>query len=90
MCKAIQIPLHSFIDDYDWKMDHKEFGAGAIIIIMLYNNRIYNQDTKSTQIQDEYKDLISASTHLHLEGVNCLETIKREIKKFKELAKYQK
>lgn len=40
MCKAIQIPLHSFIDDYDWKMDHKEFGAGAIIIIMLYNNHI--------------------------------------------------
>jgi metal-responsive CopG/Arc/MetJ family transcriptional regulator len=91
MYKAIQTPLHSFIDDYDWKnMDHKEFGADAIIIIMLYNNHIYNQDTKSTQIQDEYKDLISASTHLHLEGVNCLETIKREMKKFKKLAKYQK
>ena len=28
------------IDDYEWKMDHKEFGAGAIIIIMLYNNHI--------------------------------------------------
>jgi hypothetical protein len=32
MCKAIQTPLHSFIDDYDWKnMDHKEFDAGTII-----------------------------------------------------------
>ncbi len=50
---------------------------------MLYNNHISNQDTKSTQIQNEYKDLINVSTHLHLEGVNYLETIKREIKKFK-------
>ena len=38
MCKAIQTPLHSFIDDCDWKMDHKEFGAGVIIIILCNNH----------------------------------------------------
>jgi hypothetical protein len=31
MYKAIQAQLHSFIDDYDRKMDHKEFDAGTII-----------------------------------------------------------
>jgi hypothetical protein len=30
MYKAIQTPLHSFIDDYDWKKP-KEFGAGTIV-----------------------------------------------------------
>jgi hypothetical protein len=38
MYKAIQTPLHSFIDDYDWKMDHKKFGAGVIIIILCNNH----------------------------------------------------
>lgn len=86
--KAIQTAIHSFIDNYDWKVGEKEDGAGAII--MLYNNHVYNQDTKSTQIQHKYKNVISASTHLHLEGDNCLETImvKGQIKKIKELTKY--
>jgi CopG family transcriptional regulator, nickel-responsive regulator len=86
--KAIQTAIHSFIDNYDWKVGEKEDGAGAII--MLYNNHVYNQDTKSTQIQHKYKNVISASTHLHLEDDNCLETImvKGQIKKIKELAKY--
>ncbi len=30
MYKAIQAQLHYFIDDYDWKMDQKEFDAGTI------------------------------------------------------------
>ena len=86
--KAIQTAIHSFIDNYDWKVGEKEDGAGAII--MLYNNHVYNQDTKSTQIQHKYKNVISASTHSHLEGDNCLETImvKGQIKKIKELTKY--
>jgi CopG family transcriptional regulator, nickel-responsive regulator len=86
--KAIQTAIHSFIDNYDWKVGENEDGAGAII--MLYDNHVYNQDTRSTQIQHKYKDVISASTHLHLEGDNCLETImvKGQIKKIKELAKY--
>ena len=85
--KAIQTAIHSFIDNYDWKVGEKEDGAGAII--MLYNNHVYNQDSKSTQIQHKYKNVISASTHLHLEGDNCLETImvKGQIKKIKDLAK---
>jgi metal-responsive CopG/Arc/MetJ family transcriptional regulator len=65
--KAIQTAIHSFIDNYDWKVGENEDGAGAII--MLYDNHVYNQDTKSTQIQHKYKDVISASTHLHLKGI---------------------
>ena len=85
--KALQTAMHSFINNNDWNRDDNEFGAGAII--MLYDNHVYDQDEKSTQIQHKYKEVISATTHLHLDEDNCLETImvKGQIKKIKELAK---
>jgi CopG family nickel-responsive transcriptional regulator len=86
--KALQTAMHSFINNNDWNSkDDNEFGAGAII--MLYNNHVYDQDEKSTQIQHKYKEIISATTHLHIDEDNCLETImiKGQIKKIKELSK---
>jgi CopG family transcriptional regulator, nickel-responsive regulator len=86
--KALQTAIHSFINDYDWNRGDNQSGAGAII--MLYDNHAYNQDEKSIKIQHDYKDVIGSTTHLHLEGDNCLETImvNGQIKKIKELAKY--
>jgi CopG family nickel-responsive transcriptional regulator len=82
--KAIQTALHSFIDENNWEetanstttnssIDNEGNGAGAIIL--LYDNHIYNQNSLSTQIQHNYNDVISASTHLHLNDHNCLESI---------------
>jgi CopG family nickel-responsive transcriptional regulator len=86
--KALQTAMHSLIDDYSWKTNDKAEGAGALV--MLYDNHVFNQDKKSTQIQHKYADVISASMHIHLENNNCLETImvKGELKKIKELAKH--
>jgi CopG family transcriptional regulator, nickel-responsive regulator len=67
--KAIQRALYSFIDENNWKTEDDRSGAGAII--MLYNN----QNTKSTQMQHKYNDVISSTIHMHLDGNNCLETI---------------
>jgi CopG family nickel-responsive transcriptional regulator len=85
--KAIQTALHSFVDENKWKVKDKHLGAGTITL--LYNNHIFNQDKKSTQIQHKYSDVISANTHLHLDSDNCLETImaKGEIKIIKNLVK---
>jgi CopG family transcriptional regulator, nickel-responsive regulator len=86
--KAIQAALHSFIAHYDWdKGEDTRNGAGAIM--MLYDNHTFNHDSESTHIQHHYSDVISASTHLHLDHDNCLETVmvKGEIKRIKELAK---
>ncbi len=85
--KALQTAIHSFINNYEWDSENREYGAGAII--MLYDNHAYNQDKKSIQIQHEYREVISATTHLHLDGDNCLETIMvtGKIKKIKDLAK---
>ena len=86
--KALQTAIHSLIDDYSWKTNDNAEGAGAII--MMYDNHIYNQDKRSTQVQHKYADIISASTHVHLENDNCLETImvKGDIKKIRNLAKH--
>ena len=86
--KALQTAIHSLIDDYSWKTNDNAEGAGAII--MMYDNHIYNQDKRSTQVQHKYADIISASTHIHLENDNCLETImvKGDIKKIRNLAKH--
>jgi metal-responsive CopG/Arc/MetJ family transcriptional regulator len=65
--KAIQTALHSFVDEHNWVDDLPKSGAGAII--MLYDNHVYNQDTKSTRIQHKYNDIISAATHLHLNDI---------------------
>jgi CopG family nickel-responsive transcriptional regulator len=86
--KALQTAIHSLIDDYSWKTNDNAEGAGAII--MMYDNHIYNQDKRSTQVQHKYADIISASTHVHLENDNCLETImvKGDIKKIRNLARH--
>jgi CopG family nickel-responsive transcriptional regulator len=86
--KAIQTALHSFIDQNNWEKeaeDKKDIGAGAII--MSYNNHIFNQDTKSVQIQHKYNDKCYYA--LHLDGDNCLENImvKGKIKIIKNLVK---
>ena len=85
--KAIQTALHSFIDENEWKIEDEHLGAGSIT--MLYNNHIFNQDTKSTQTQHKYNNIISAATHIHLDSDNCLETImvKGRIKIIKNLVK---
>ncbi|CAN5390699.1 nickel-responsive transcriptional regulator NikR [soil metagenome] len=86
--KALQTAIHSLIDDYSWNANDNAEGAGALI--MMYDNHVYNQDKKSTQIQHKYADVISASTHVHLKNDNCLETImvKGDIKKIRDLAKH--
>ena len=71
--KAIQAALHAFVDENEWKGTENQTGAGAVC--MLYDNHTYNQDRESIHAQHEYADIISASTHVHLNPHNCLETI---------------
>jgi CopG family nickel-responsive transcriptional regulator len=56
---------------------------------MLYDNHAYNHDSTSTHTQHHFNDIISTTTHMHLDHDNCLETImvKGEIKRMKELTK---
>ncbi|HEY1247823.1 MAG TPA: CopG family ribbon-helix-helix protein [Nitrososphaera sp.] len=86
--KAIQTALHAFIDQNDWKEgDDRRIGAGAIM--MLYDNHIYSHDGVGIDIQHRHSNIISSTTHLHLDHNNCLETImvRGEIKRIRMLMK---
>lgn len=86
--KAIQIALHGFIDQNDWDSgDDTRNGAG--VIMMLYNSHTYPDSGGGTHIQHNYSDIISASTHLHIDHNNCLETVmvRGEIRKIKMLTR---
>lgn len=90
--KAIQTALHSFIDQNRWNNDKGDTtttrnGAGAIMV--LYDNHTYGHDNTSTHIQHRFNDIISATTHMHLDHNNCLEVImvRGKTKRIKELAK---
>lgn len=47
--------------------------AGAIVIV--YDHHKKDLQTKSTDIQHDYHDLILSVQHVHLDHNNCLETI---------------
>jgi CopG family nickel-responsive transcriptional regulator len=100
--KAIQTALHSFIDQNTWNNDNDDgkdtnttatitrtiTGAGTIMV--LYDNHTYSQDDTSIHIQHRYTDIITTTTHMHLDQDNCLETImvRGETKRIKELANH--
>jgi len=90
--KAIQAALYSFVNELNWKGNEDDVneknGIGVGVIILLYDNHIYSQDKKSTHIQHQYNDIISAATHVHLDNDKCLESImvKGKRKKIKDLA----
>ena len=90
--KALQTAMHSFINNHEWdsEKNENEFVVWAGAIIMLYDNHVYDQDKKSIQVQHQYQDIINATTHIHLDENNCLETImvKGNKKKIKELSRY--
>jgi CopG family transcriptional regulator, nickel-responsive regulator len=85
--KAIQAALYSFVDENKWKGAENEIGAG--VIVLLYDSHVYNQDREYMHLQHEFTDIISASTHVHLDHHNCLETIllKGQNKRIKELVR---
>jgi GrpB-like predicted nucleotidyltransferase (UPF0157 family) len=79
--KAIQTALHSFIDENDWRIEDEHLGAGSIMVV--YNNHIYNQDTKSTQTQHKYNDVINAATHIQAKICKLKQSMKLEDNKLK-------
>ena len=55
------------------KWDENQEVAGAIVIV--YDHHKKDLQTKSTDIQHDYHDLILSLQHVHLDHNNCLETI---------------
>jgi len=82
--QAIRYLIKKFSIEDEWEEDKDVAGA----IVLVYDHHKRELQTKSTDIQHNYHDLILSVQHVHLDHHNCLETIavKGKASKLKSLA----
>lgn len=69
---AIEIAMRDYLSEHKWgHMDGDLAGA----ITLFYDHHIRGLNEALTDSQHEYSDLISSTTHVHLDHDNCLEII---------------
>lgn len=85
--KAIRLAMRSFLTEYRWTSEKEGAGVGALTLI--YDHETRGLDETLTDIQHECRDVISSTTHVHLDERNCLEilAVKGELKTVQSLAK---
>lgn len=86
--KAIQTAMRAFISENEW-LSGSESGNGAGLIELLYDPHTRNIEKALTLIQHNYNQIVTASTHMHLDDDNCLEAIlvRGDTRSIKRLAK---
>ncbi len=82
--QAIRYLIKRFSIEDEWEEDKDVAGA----IVLVYDHHKRELQTKSTDIQHNFHDLILSVQHVHLDHHNCLETIavKGKASKLKSLA----
>jgi CopG family nickel-responsive transcriptional regulator len=82
--QAIRYLIKKFSVEDEWEEDKDVAGA----IVLVYDHHKRELQTKSTDIQHNFHDLILSVQHVHLDHHNCLETIavKGKASKLKSLA----
>ena len=85
--KVIRLAMQNFLTEYRWTSENEKVGVGALI--MIYNHETKGVEETLTEIQHEYRTVISATTHIHLDDQNCLEilAVKGDVKTTHSLAK---
>ncbi len=69
--QAIRFLINNNIVEEKWE-ENKDV-AGAIVLV--YDHHKRDLQTKSTDVQHDYHNLILSVQHVHLDHNNCLETI---------------
>jgi len=84
---AVQVAIREFLTDHKWSATEEGNVAGAIT--MMYDHRVRGLSEALTHIQHDYIDVVSSTTHVHLDHDNCLEilAVKGDIKRIKELTR---
>lgn len=85
--KAIRLAMQNFLTEYRWTSEEERVGVGALV--MIYDHETRGLEETLTDIQHEYRKVISSTTHIHLDDQNCLEilAVKGEVKTTQSLAK---
>jgi CopG family nickel-responsive transcriptional regulator len=71
--KAIHDAVRSFISEFEWMQKDTGQITGAILVLYYLDKPGLLDEI--TKIQHQFKDVISSTTHLHLEENKCLEMI---------------
>jgi len=84
---AVQVAIREFLTDHKWSATEEGNVAGAIT--MMYDHHVRGLIGALTLIQHDYIDVVSSTTHVHLDHDNCLEilAVKGDIKRIKELTR---
>lgn len=85
--KALQIAMRNFVTEYAWKEGEEEQGAG--VILLTYDHNSHGLQESLTDLQHQFRAVISSTTHIHLDQSRCLEVIsvRGEIGRIQRLAK---
>lgn len=84
---AIQVAMRNFLTDHTWTVEQEGKVAGAIT--MIYEHDVRGLVETLIDIQHHHREVISSTTHVHLDEHNCLEIIAFEgdVKAIQRLAK---
>ena len=84
---AIQVAMRDFLTEHKWSMEEEGIVAGAIT--MIYDHHVKGLGGMLTGIQHDFLDVISSTTHVHLDHDDCLEilAVKGNPKRIKELTR---
>ena len=82
---AIQIAMRDFLTEHKWKDEEGEV-VGAIT--MIYDHHTGSLMEELNHLQHDYYDIISSTTHVHMDHDNCLEilAVKGDVIRVKELS----
>ena len=84
---AVQAAMRDYLAENKWSVAEKGSVAGAVT--MIYEHHVRGLSETLTHIQHDYIDVVSSTTHVHLDHDNCLEilAVKGDIKRIKELTR---
>lgn len=69
---AVQVAMRDFLTEHKWK-DETGIIVGAIT--MIYDHHSTGLTEALNEIQHDYFDTISSTTHVHMDHDNCLEIL---------------
>lgn len=68
--KAIQQAMRDFVTEYH--LDHKPQATVVGTITLLFDHDIHGLEAELTDIQHHHANIITSTTHVHLDGHHCL------------------
>lgn len=82
---AVQIAMRDFLTEHKWKDDE---GVVVGALTLMYDHHIGGLSESLNELQHDFYNIISSTTHVHMDHDNCLEilAVKGDASKIKKLS----